>query len=132
VTPFLKQKFSFFNSKRRPKGFSPSSLNNYIRNPLNFYKQNLLNINDVLRVELALTLLAPLCMMKAEELYTPLVGIKPYTVELLNGIKKNIQQIVSLNFEKTYKEGILALVKNLPFHFTLFLNTFKLFIDALK
>ena len=32
-------------------GFSPTSLSNYIRNPIDFYKRNLLKIDDLLAVE---------------------------------------------------------------------------------
>ncbi|WP_339650401.1 PD-(D/E)XK nuclease family protein [uncultured Maribacter sp.] len=112
------------------KGFSPSSLSNYIRNPIDFYKQNLLNINDVLQVEetLAPNTFGTIVHDSLEELYTPLVG-KNLTVALLNGIKKNIPQIVSHNFEKTYKEGNISSGKNyISFH--VILKYIQTFIDA--
>ena len=116
--------------EKAKKGFSPSSLSNYIRNPIDFYKQNLLNINDVLQVEetLAPNTFGTIVHDSLEELYTPLVGIN-LTVELLNGIKKNIHQIVSLNFEKTYKEGNISYGKNyISFH--VILKYIQTFIDA--
>jgi hypothetical protein len=116
--------------EKAKKGFSPSSLSNYIRNPLDFYKQNLLNINDVLQVEetLAPNTFGTIVHDSLEELYTPLVG-KNLTVELLNGIKKNIHQIVSLNFEKSYKEGNISSGKNyISFH--VILKYIQTFIDA--
>ena len=116
--------------EKAKKGFSPSSLSNYIRNPIDFYKQNLLNINDVLQVEetLAPNTFGTIVHDSLEELYTPLVGIN-LTVELLNGIKKNIHQIVSLNFEKTYKEGNISSGKNyISFH--VILKYIQTFIDA--
>ena len=116
--------------EKAKKGFSPSSLSNYIRNPIDFYKQNLLNINDVLQVEetLAPNTFGTIVHDSLEELYTPLVGIN-LTVELLNGIKKKIPQIVSLNFEKTYKEGNISYGKNyISFH--VILKYIQTFIDA--
>ena len=116
--------------EKAKKGFSPSSLSNYIRNPIDFYKQNLLNINDVLQVEetLAPNTFGTIVHDSLEELYTPLVGIN-LTVELLNGIKKNIPRIVSLNFDKTYKEGNISSGKNyISFH--VILKYIQTFIDA--
>ena len=116
--------------EKAKKGFSPSSLSNYIRNPIDFYKQNLLNINDVLQVEetLAPNTFGTIVHDSLEELYTPLVGIN-LTVELLNGIKKKIPQIVSFNFEKTYKEGNISYGKNyISFH--VILKYIQTFIDA--
>ncbi len=116
--------------EKAKKGFSPSSLSNYIRNPIDFYKQNLLNINDVLQVEetLAPNTFGTIVHDSLEELYTPLIGIN-LTVGLLNGIKKNIPKIVSLNFEKTYKEGNISSGKNyISFH--VILKYIQTFIDA--
>jgi len=114
------------------KGFSPSSLSNYIRNPIDFYKQNLLNINDVLQVEetLAPNTFGTIVHDSLEELYTPLVGMH-LTVELLNDICKKVAAIVSKNFEKTYKEGNISTGKNyLSYH--VILKYIQTFIDAEK
>ena len=116
--------------EKAKKGFSPSSLSNYIRNPIDFYKQNLLNINDVLQVEetLAPNTFGTIVHDSLEELYMSLIGIN-LTVELLNDIKKNIPQIVSLNFEKTYKEGNISSGKNyISFH--VILKYIQTFINA--
>lgn len=116
--------------EKAKKGFSPSSLSNYIRNPIDFYKQNLLNINDVLKVEetLAPNTFGTIVHDSLEELYTPLVGVN-LTVELLNSIKKDIKQIVSRNFEKTYKEGNISSGKNY-ISFYVILKYIQTFIDA--
>ena len=138
IQSFTKKNETIFKTKslvaliqeKAKKGFSPSSLSNYIRNPIDFYKQNLLNINDVLQVEetLAPNTFGTIVHDSLEELYAPLVGIN-LTVELLNGIKKNIPQIVSLNFEKTYKEGNISSGKNyISFH--VILKYIQTFIDA--
>ena len=138
IQSFTKKNETIFKTKslvaliqeKAKKGFSPSSLSNYIRNPIDFYKQNLLHINDVLQVEetLAPNTFGTIVHDSLEELYAPLVGIN-LTVELLNGIKKNIPQIVSLNFEKTYKEGNISSGKNyISFH--VILKYIQTFIDA--
>ncbi len=113
--------------EKAAKGFSPSSLSNYIRNPIDFYKQNLLNINDVLEVEetLAANTFGTIVHDTLEELYTPLIG-ELLTKELLNGIKKNIHSIVHQNFEKTFKDGNISTGKNyISFHVILkYIQTF--------
>ncbi|MEP2281357.1 PD-(D/E)XK nuclease family protein, partial [Maribacter sp.] len=112
------------------KGFSPSSLSNYIRNPIDFYKQNLLNINEVMQVEetLAPNTFGTIVHDSLEELYTPLVG-KTLTKELLNDIRKSVSTSVARNFEKTYKEGNISSGKNyISFH--VILKYIQTFIDA--
>ncbi|WP_036157499.1 PD-(D/E)XK nuclease family protein [Maribacter forsetii] len=112
------------------KGFSPSSLSNYIRNPIDFYKQNLLNINEVLQVEetLAPNTFGTIVHDSLEELYTPLIG-KPLTADLLNGIRKGIPTIVAQNFEKTFKDGNISSGKNyISFH--VILKYIQTFIDV--
>jgi len=112
------------------KGFSPSSLSNYIRNPIDFYKQNLLNINEVVQVEetLAPNTFGTIVHDSLEELYTPLVG-KTLTEGLLNGIRKNVTSSVARNFEKTYKEGNISSGKNyISFH--VILKYIRTFIEA--
>ena len=113
--------------EKAAKGFSPSSLSNYIRNPIDFYKQNLLNINDVLEVEetLAANTFGTIVHDTLEELYTPLIG-RLLTIELLNGLKKNIHSIVLQNFEKTFKGGNIRTGKNyISFHVILkYIQTF--------
>ncbi|WP_405411960.1 PD-(D/E)XK nuclease family protein [Maribacter sp. Asnod1-A12] len=112
------------------KGFSPSSLSNYIRNPIDFYKQNLLNINEVMQVEetLAPNTFGTIVHDSLEELYTPLVG-KTLTEESLNAIRKNVSTSVARNFEKTYKEGNISSGKNyISFH--VILKYIQTFIDA--
>ncbi|TLP71809.1 PD-(D/E)XK nuclease family protein [Maribacter sp. ACAM166] len=116
--------------EKAQKGFSPSSLSNYIRNPIDFYKQNLLNINDVLEVEetLAPNTFGTIVHDTLEALYTPLIGIY-LTHDLLNGLKQNIHSIVRQNFEKTFKEGNIRTGKNyLSFH--VILKYIQTFIDA--
>lgn len=116
--------------KKAKKGFSPSSLSNYIRNPLDFYKQNLLNINDVIEVEetLAPNTFGTIVHDTLEELYTPLVGAY-LTKDLLIDLKKDIHSIVLQNFKKTFKEGNISVGKNyISFH--VILKYIQTFIDV--
>lgn len=115
--------------KKAAKGFSPSSLSNYIRNPIDFYKQNLLNINDILEVEetLAPNTFGTIVHDSLEALYTPLIDTY-LTKEGLIAVKKDIQKTVLHNFQKTFKEGNIQSGKNyITFH--VILKYIQTFID---
>jgi len=84
-------------------GFSPTSLSNYIRNPLEFYKRHLLEINDLLEVEenVAANTFGTIVHDSLEELYTPYVGLKLGEVEL-KSLRPKITEIVKRQFSKSY------------------------------
>ena len=116
--------------KKAAKGFSPSSLSNYIRNPIDFYKQNLLNINDVLEVEetLAANTFGTIVHDSLEALYMPLIG-HYISLEHLNDLRKNIEPIVLRNFQKTYKDGNISTGKNfISYH--VILKYIETFVEA--
>ena len=95
-------------------GFSPSSLSNYIRNPIDFYKQHLLNIKDTIEVEetLAANTFGTIIHDTLEDLYTPFLGI--YLTELaLNSIKSNIKNTVVKHFKRSYSDSKITSGKNL-------------------
>ena len=96
------------------KGFSPSSLSNYIRNPMDFYKQNLLGINDIAAVEetLAANTFGTIAHDTLEELYTPFIG-QILSKKGLEAAKRRISDTVKKNFKKTYLEGDFSTGKNL-------------------
>lgn len=96
------------------KGFSPSSLSNYIRNPIDFYKQSILKINDVLEVEenVAANTFGTIIHDTLEELYTPFIGAY-LTKEKLNALKPSIPKIVTIHFTKSYPDGDITKGKNL-------------------
>jgi hypothetical protein len=99
-------------------GFSPSSLSNYIRNPIDFYKQNLLGINDTLVVEetIAANTFGTIVHDTLEELYTPYIGINLSKNHLLEA-KSKLQKTIQRNFQKTYLDGDISTGKNyLSFH----------------
>ena len=58
------------------KGFSPSALTSYIRNPIDFYFQKILRISEVEEVEenIALNTLGTIIHGTLEALYTPFIG----------------------------------------------------------
>ncbi|MGC1516721.1 MAG: PD-(D/E)XK nuclease family protein, partial [Maribacter sp.] len=123
-------------AEKASHGFSPSSLSNYIRNPMDFYKQNLLNINDVLEVEetLAANTFGTIVHDTLEALYAPFIGTY-LSKELLTAAKKRVEPLVYANFEKTYLDGDISTGRNyISVHVILkYITTFiDLEIDALK
>ncbi len=100
------------------KGFSPTSLTNYIRNPIDFYKKNILKINDALEVEetVAANTFGTIVHDSLEELYTPFIGAI-LTKEILTDLQSKIKPTVSKHFIKSYGEGDITRGKNLiAFH----------------
>ncbi len=96
------------------KGFSPSSLTNYIRNPIDFYYQKILKIKEFDDVEetVAYNTLGTVVHNTLEDFYKPLEGTF-LTVEIIEALKKSIIKTVSRHFSKTYKEGDIKKGKNL-------------------
>ena len=96
------------------KGFSPSSLSKYIRNPIDFYKQHLLGINDLLEVEetLAASTFGTIIHDTLEELYTPMIG-KYLNKENLKPVKYKIGDVVKKHFGKSYANTSFLRGKNL-------------------
>lgn len=96
------------------KGFSPSSLTNYIRNPIDFYYQKVLKIKEFDNVEetIAYNTLGTVVHNTLEDFYKPLIGAF-LSVEIIQNLKKDISKTVALHFSKTYKEGDISKGKNL-------------------
>ncbi len=96
------------------KGFSPSSLTNYIRNPIDFYNEKILNINTLNEVEetIAFNTLGTIIHNTLEDLYRPLQS-QYLTVTVLNEMKKKIAQKVTHFFKEEYKQGNVTTGKNL-------------------
>lgn len=96
------------------KGFSPSALTSYIRNPIQFYTQKILRISEVEEVEenIALNTLGTIIHGTLEALYQPLIG----RFLIAEDIKKGIRQIdeeVLKQFKLVYKEGEIKKGRNL-------------------
>ncbi len=96
------------------KGFSPSSLTNYIRNPIDFYYQKILKIKEHDNVEetVAANTLGTVVHNTLEDFYKPLVG-SFISVEIIKKLKTNIVKTVTHHFKDVYKEGDITKGKNL-------------------
>ncbi|MEM0517542.1 PD-(D/E)XK nuclease family protein [Aequorivita flava] len=96
------------------RGFSPSALTSYIRNPLEFYFQKILRLQEFEEVEetVAANTLGTIVHDTLEEFYLPLEGQK-LTVAHLREMKTNIHDEVSVQFKKTFKGGTFSKGKNL-------------------
>ncbi len=82
-------------------GFSPTALTNYIRNPLEFYKKNILKINDIDQVEetIAANTFGTIVHDSLEELYKPFIG-KILITEAMVSMKLGISATVKKKFEQ--------------------------------
>jgi len=94
--------------------FSPSSLTNYVRNPIDFYYQKVLRINEALEVEetVAYSTLGSIVHNTLETLYKPFEG-DLLEIEKLKGLKAEIATEVAIQFQKNFKQGKFTKGKNL-------------------
>lgn len=100
------------------KGFSPSSLTNYIRNPMDFYHQTILGIRDVEEVEenIAANTLGTIVHNTLEDLYTPLEG-HIITLEAIKEMRAKTDKAIKKHFDQEYRNGSYNSGKNLiSFH----------------
>jgi len=95
-------------------GFSPSSLTNYIRNPIDFYYQKILRIKDHEHVEetVAANTLGTVVHNTLEDFYKPFIG-KFLSVDAIKSLKPKINEQVTFHFKSEYKEGDITKGKNL-------------------
>jgi ATP-dependent helicase/DNAse subunit B len=96
------------------KGFSPSALTGYIRNPIQFYYQRVLRISEVDEVEenIALNTLGTIIHGALEELYKPYLD-KFLTLQDIEEMKLLVDDEVMRQFVAVYKEGEIKKGKNL-------------------
>src|SRR5690606_1540343 len=96
------------------KGFSPTSLSNYIRNPLDFYYQSVLGIKNVEEVEetVAANTLGTVIHDTLEEFYLPFTG-KILEVQHILSMKPRVTETVTSHFRSVYKKGDISKGKNL-------------------
>lgn len=96
------------------KGFSPSSLTGYIRNPMQFYFQRILRINEVDEVEesIALNTLGTIIHETLEALYEPYRN-QFLAVHHLDDMIAKIDSETAKQFKEVYKEGEIRKGKNL-------------------
>ncbi|QYJ68858.1 PD-(D/E)XK nuclease family protein [Flavobacterium litorale] len=96
------------------KGFSPSALTGYIRNPMQFYYQRVLRIYEADEVEesIALNTLGTIIHGALEELYKPYIGVF-LTLEHIAAMTTITNEVVMQQFVAEYKEGEIKKGRNL-------------------
>jgi ATP-dependent helicase/DNAse subunit B len=96
------------------KGFSPSALTSYIRNPIQFYFQKILRISEVEEVEenIALNTLGTIIHETLRVLYEPFIDKFISESDILNCFKQ-IDVEVLKQFKVVYKEGEIKKGRNL-------------------
>lgn len=96
------------------KGFSPSALTQYIRNPIDFYQQKVLQINEDNEVEetVAANTLGTIVHNVLEEFYKPLEN-EILTKELIIAMQQKIDVAVAKQFKEQFKKGDISQGKNL-------------------
>ena len=96
------------------KGFSPSALVSYIRNPIDFYFQKILYVKEIDKVEenIALNTLGTIIHETLEALFTPFIG-KFLSESDLAICFKLLDSEVLKQFKLVYKEGEIKKGRNL-------------------
>lgn len=96
------------------KGFSPSSLTTYIRNPIQFYFQRILRISETDEVEenIAANTLGTIIHGALEELYKPFIG-RILTIADVKSCFAKIDDEVLKQFKEVYKDGEIKNGRNL-------------------
>jgi len=100
--------------ERAYKGFSPSSLSQYIRNPIDFYKKYVLGIKESIDVEevIAANTFGTVIHSSMEALYTPFIGSR-LSPEKLKTLLPNIPQVVKEHYLEHYPNVSLNSGQNL-------------------
>lgn len=96
------------------KGFSPSALTSYIRNPIDFYYQKILKVNELNEVEetVAYNTLGTVVHDTLQNLYEPYVNAL-LTEQILNDIKAKVASEVGKQFVENFYGGDISKGKNL-------------------
>ena len=96
------------------RGFSPSSLVNYIRNPIDFYNQKILKLEELDDVEetIAANTLGTIVHNTLEDLYRPYEG-EYLSEKIMKKMATLIDKFVAHHFKSEYKEGEITKGKNL-------------------
>ncbi len=98
------------------KGFSPSALTNYLRNPIQFYYQRILGVSENEEVEenVAANTLGTIIHEVLEKMYATFEG-KNIQIQVsdIDVMIQNIEAITLEKFKEVYKEGDIKKGKNL-------------------
>jgi ATP-dependent helicase/DNAse subunit B len=115
------------------KGFSPSALTSYIRNPIDFYFQKILHIREVEEVEenIALNTLGTIIHETLRVLYEPFIGKYISESDILNCFKQ-IDTEVLQQFKLVYKEGEIKKGRNLLAFEVAKRNVFNFLTEEMK
>lgn len=94
-------------------GLSPSAVNTYVRNPLDFYNRYILGIKEVDEIEetVAANTLGTIVHNTLEALYKPFID-EILSTEILKQLIKKIESQVTIEFKNTFKEGNIESGKN--------------------
>ncbi len=95
------------------KGISPSAFTNYLYNPIAFYKQKVLKINEFENIEetVAANTMGTVVHDTLEELYKPFLG-KFLMVEDITKMQKKTKELIVFYFSKHFKNGDILTGKN--------------------
>ncbi|WP_395056977.1 PD-(D/E)XK nuclease family protein [Flavobacterium sp.] len=115
------------------KGFSPSALTTYIRNPIQFYFQRILSIRESEEVEenIALNTLGTIIHETLEALYKPVIN-KFLTTDNIDKMLALANEEVLKQFKEIYKEGEVKKGKNLLAFEVAKRNVFNFLIEEKK
>ena len=96
------------------KGFTASMLSSYIRNPITFYYEKILEIyeDDLMEESIAYNTIGSVIHDTLEELYAPIKN-KLLKLKDLNNMIKLKDEIIDKHFQKKFKEGNINKGKNL-------------------
>ncbi|OSY87123.1 hypothetical protein WH52_12705 [Tenacibaculum holothuriorum] len=95
------------------KGISPSTLTNYLYNPIAFYKQKVLKIKELEDVEetVAVNTMGTVVHDTLEQLFKPFERKNIVYNDIL-GMEKEVQDLVTVYFKKHFKNGGITTGKN--------------------
>ena len=96
------------------KGFSPSSLSQYIRNPIDFYNKKILGIKveNSTQETIAANTFGSIIHNTLEDLYRPLIGTV-LNAQIINDLHSKTEPTVIHHFRELYKEGDITEGSNL-------------------
>ncbi len=112
------------------RGFSPTSLTQYIRNPIEFYKRTILKIDDSPEVEetIAARTFGTIIHNALEELMQPFIG-QYLQRDKLKSIKPRVREVVSKYFTQFYDKSSIHHGKN-SIAFNVLIRNIENYIDA--
>ena len=95
------------------KGFSPSALQSYLRNPMGFYFERILGIREteILEETVAYNTLGTIVHQTLENLYKPFLNSE-LRIDALNDCIQKIEKEVTLQFKANFKMGDFSKGKN--------------------